>query len=80
MMWCTACDAGEDVEHGGGLCDWYTGIGMHLHGSLLGGTSARRPIFWWLRKKLDNLDLPHKSGKTCSKSFLPQAPVLSQQL
>ena len=30
---------------------------------------ARRPILWWLRKTLADLDLPHKSGKNCSKAF-----------
>ena len=29
------------------------------------GTSARRPIVWWPRKKLADLDLPHKSEDKC---------------
>ena len=27
--------------------------------------AARRPIFWWLCKKLADLDLPHKSQEEC---------------
>ena len=38
----------------------------------LGGTSARRPIFWWLRKKMADPELPHMSGKNCSKIFCPK--------
>ena len=28
--------------------------------------AARRPIFWWPRKKLADLDLPHKSQEECA--------------
>ena len=31
----------------------------------LEGTSALRPIFWWPRKKMADLDLPHRSQEEC---------------
>ena len=31
----------------------------------VGAGAARRPIFWWPRKKLADLDLPHKSQEKC---------------
>ena len=32
---------------------------------------ARRPIFWWPRKKLGDLDLPHKSQEECVPRYRP---------